>query len=278
MADNPVVHYYETHPINEDQIMARLNAAGLDRDRLTEEVLKEHDQDHFGGLEAVDQLADAAEINEESHVLDVCCGLGGPARHLASTRGCRVTGLDLTPSRVEGARRLTALVNLDHLVHVQHGDALAMPFPDAAFDALISEEAFCHVPDKPRLIAECARVVRPGTRIAFSDILRQDGLSAEAEARLTREMTFNALGSAEGYRALLEANGCEVLRIDDLGPLWTRILKDRLAMYRSLEDTTTGKFGRDHFERWDGAYAFFVGLFDDHQLSGARIVARRRDG
>ena len=62
---------------------------------------------------------------------------------------------------------------------------------------------------------------------------------------------------------------------DDLGELWTEILRQRLAMYRSLEATTVEKFGRERFEEWDRIYSFFVGLFGEGQLTGGRIVARR---
>ena len=270
-----VVRFYETHPINEQQILHDLARDGIALEGLTEGVLQAYDQDHFGGLEAVDVLAERAGIGNASHVLDVCSGMGGPARYLACHRGCRVTGLDVTRSRHEGAIRLTAMVELDHLVDFRLGNALEMPFAAASFDVVIGQEAFAHVPDKPRLVAECARVVKPGGVIAFTDILRRDTLTPEAAERLQREMTFLELESLEGYGRLLAENGCTVLEIDDLGAWWTEILVRRLAMYRSLEATTVAKFGRTHFERWDDAYAYFVGLFGAGQLTGGRFVARR---
>jgi sarcosine/dimethylglycine N-methyltransferase len=157
-----VVHFYETHPISEYEILEKLRADGIELEGLTEEILKDYDQDHFGGLEAVDVLAEKAGITSGTRVLDVCSGMGGPARYLAHRLGCRVTGLDITPSRHESAMRLTRLVGLDQLVDFRLGNALDMPFADAAFDVVIGQEAFAHVPDKPRLIAECARVVKPG--------------------------------------------------------------------------------------------------------------------
>ena len=270
-----VVHFYETHPINEQQILHDLARDGVALDGLTEAGLQAYDQDHFGGLDAVDVLADKAGIGSASHVLDVCSGMGGPARYLAYHRGCRVTGLDITASRHEGAIRLTGMVKLDHLVDFRLGNALDMPFADASFDVVIGQEAFAHVPDKPRLIAECARVVKPGGVIAFTDILRRSALAPEACERLRREMTFLGLESLEGYGRLLAENGCTVLERDDLGAWWTEILVQRLAMYRGLKATTVAKFGAAHFERWDDAYAFFVGLFAAGQLSGGRFVARR---
>jgi ubiquinone/menaquinone biosynthesis C-methylase UbiE len=270
-----VIHFYETHPINEQQILHDLERDGIALDGLTEETLKDYDQDHFGGLEAVDTLAEKAGIDAATRVLDVCSGMGGPARYLAHRLGCRVTGLDITRSRHDAALRLTALVGLDHLVDFGLGNALDMPFADATFDVVIGQEAFAHVPDKPRLIAECARVVRPGGIVAFTDILRRGALSAAEFERLQSGMTFQSLETLDGYARLLARCGCAVLVQDDLSPWWTEVLKGRLAMYRSLRDTTVARFGAAHFRKWDDTYAFFVGLFAAGRLGGGRLVARR---
>jgi sarcosine/dimethylglycine N-methyltransferase len=272
-----VIRFYETHPINEYEILEKLRADGFEVEGLTEEVLEDYDQDHFGGPEAVDVLAEKAGITSATRVLDVCSGMGGPARYLAHRRGCRVTGLDITRSRHEGAIRLTRRVGLDQLVDFRLGNALDMPFADAAFDVVIGQEAFAHVPDKPRLIAECVRVLRPGGIVAFTDILRRDRLSTAELERLRRGMTFPSLESLDGYRQLLAERGSTVLACDDLSAWWTEVLKGRLEMYRSLEDTTVARFGRAHFARWDETYAFFVGLFAAGRLGGGRFVARRGD-
>ena len=271
-----VVGFYETHPINEEQILKKLADRGVDFDALTEDILQEHDQDHFGGLAAVDALADAARIDHTCHVLDVCSGVGGPARYLANRHRCRVTGLDISESRLVAATRLTRLVGLGHWVDFRLGNALAMPFADASFDVVIGQEAWAHVPDKPQLVAECARVVRPRGRIAFTDIVRGAELTEAEEDRLRREMTFLELASAESYARLLEGAGCRVVESVDLGGPWTRILRQRLEMYRSLKDTTVERFGEAHFRRWDDTYAFFVGLYGTGGLTGVRIVAERQ--
>jgi sarcosine/dimethylglycine N-methyltransferase len=270
-----VIRFYETHPINEQQILHDLARDGIALEGLTEDVLQRYDQDHFGGLEAVDILAEKAGIDEASSVLDVCSGLGGPARHLAYKLGCRVTGLDLTRSRHESAIRLTELVGLAHLVNFRHGSALAMPFAPATFDVVIGQEAFAHVPDKKHLIAECARVVRQGGRIAFTDIMRGEHLAPAAADRVRQGMAFASFETLDGYARLLADNGCTVLERCDLTAQWAEILVVRLAMYRALRATTVARFGADHFRRWDDTYAFFVDLFAERQLAGGRLVARK---
>jgi ubiquinone/menaquinone biosynthesis C-methylase UbiE len=201
--------------------------------------------------------------------------VGGPARYLAHRYGCRVTGIDLTASRHETAIRLTRLVKLDHLVEFHCANALAMPFADEAFDVVIGQEAWAHVPDKAGLISECVRVLRRGGRIAFTDILARTSLTPPVAERLTREMAFVSIASLDEYRSLLEQAGCEVVRCDDLSAEWTEVLQRRLAMYRSLQGTTIARFGEAHFRRWDESYSHFVGLFATGTLGGGRLVARR---
>jgi sarcosine/dimethylglycine N-methyltransferase len=270
-----VTRFYETHPINEQQILHDLARDGIALEGLTEDVLQRYDQDHFGGLEAVDILAEKAGIDAASHVLDVCSGMGGPARYLAQKLGCRVTGLDITRSRHESAIRLTELTGLQHLVAFRHGSALAMPFVDAGFDVVIGQEAWAHVPDKPRLIAECVWVVRRGGRIAFTDIMQGERLTPAAAARVQRDMAFASFETLGGYARLLTDNGCTILEREDLTAQWAEILVGRLAMYRDLCETTVARFGVDHFRRWDETYAFFVDRFADRQLAGGRLVARK---
>lgn len=279
MADSQtagVVHFYDTHPINEEEILAKLAARSVDVNRITEADLQEFDQDHFGGTDAVDALAERAAIQRGHHVLDVCSGMGGPARWLAHRIGCRVTGIDVTESRVESARRLADRVGLTPLVDFVHGDATAMPLSDAAYDVLISQEAWAHIPDKSSLISECARLTKPGGAIAFTSIVLRDGLTPAEQARLTAEMASPRIPAPANYSDLLQENSCAVLSCEDLSTQWTTILVNRLEMYRSLQDTTIAKFGEEHFRSWDNTYSFFVDLYRAGKLGGVRIVARRR--
>lgn len=270
-----VVAFYDAHPINEEQILHALAARNIALDALSEELLKDHDQDHFGGLEANDILIAAAGFRKGQRVLDVCSGMGGPARYLAHRVGCEVVGLDFTESRHRGAQRLTKLTGLDHLVSHRHGNALDMPFENASFDGAMGQEAWCHVPEKPRLIAECARVVKSGGVIAFTDILCTQQLSRAEMTRLGDEMTFPTLETFDGYVQLLRDHGCTIERRDDLGAQWAQILIARLAMYRSLRADTERKFGAAHYRKWDDTYAFFVGLYGEGKLTGGRFIARK---
>ena len=270
-----VSEFYDAHPINEQQILEKLEQDDVDTSQLSEDTLQNYDQDHFGGVEANDELARLAGLDENCHLLDVCSGMGGPARYQAHNYGCRVTGIDLTESRVAGAIRLTEMVGLSDRVTFQCVNALDNPFPDQSFDVVISQEAFCHIPKKSQLVNECVRVLKMGGRMAFTDILERDPMTEEARERLQNEMMFVELETQAGYGQLLELEGCKVLEMQDVSEIWAEILVARLAMYRSLKGQTVARFGAAHFEKWDNAYDHFVGLFKTGELGGCRFLARR---
>jgi sarcosine/dimethylglycine N-methyltransferase len=269
-----VTHYYDTHPINEHEILSKMTAKGIDLDTFTQNELKDFDQDHYGGYDATDLLASAGDIRRGHTVLDVCCGLGGPARWLAYKIGCKVTGLDLTQSRIVSARRLTHRVEMSHLVDFVQGDAMDMPLPDAKYDRVYGQEAWVHIPDKARLLSECRRVIKPGGILAFTDIVSIAPLAPDEAAQMAAEMQFPSIVSAQQYLDLLEPTGFALQRHEDLTPSWKDILVGRLEMYRSLKDTTIERFGQAHFEKWDRMYSAFVGLYVADKLGGTRIVAK----
>jgi len=270
-----VEQFYDFHPISAQQIFDAVAARGIARERITEEVLQLHDQDHYGGTAAVDRIIAQAGISAADRVLDICSGLGGPARYIAWKTGCEVTGIDLTASRVEGAIELTAAAGLADKVRFRQGNALALPFDDGAFTLAIGQEAFAHIPDKPTLVAGIARVLAPGGRLLFSDILSHAPLGQDDAQRLYDGMCFSEIATSDDYRRWLQQHGMTVVEVIDLSAEWTRILIERHAMYRSLQAQTVARLGQEHFERYDRAYEHFVGLYRRGVLAGALFHARR---
>lgn len=170
------------------------------------------------------------------------------------------------------------MAGLDDRVTFQQANALELPFVDGVFDVVISQEAFCHIPDKDRLVAQCARVLKPGGRVVFTDILATGSTTDATRQRLQQEMTFIDLGSHDTYRRQFQREACAVVEAHNVSDQWRDILIDRLAMYRSLKDQTIDRFGAAHFTRWDNAYSFFVGLYATGELGGGRFLARREAG
>ena len=275
-----VSDFYDRHPISEAQVLAALRRrrGALAGTPLTADDLFEFDQDHYGGLAAVEALARRAGIGPGHRVLDVCAGLAGPARFLAARFGARVTALDLNAGRCTGGARLSRLVGLETRVRPVRGDAQALPFRGGAFDAAISQEGLLHIPDKAAVLAECARVLVRGGRLAFSDWIATSRLDDGERRRLTVWMAAVNVQSIPGYRALLARAGFAGIEAEDLSGEWIGILRERFAMYRSLRADTVARLGEARYEEYCQLYGFFVGLVEAGKLGGARFSARADRG
>ena len=270
-----IIDFYDRHPISEGQVLDAVRRARGSADALTADDLYPFDQDHYGGLGAVDALARRAGITAASRVLDICAGLGGPARFLASRHGCRVVGVELNPGRAAGMERLTRRVGLRHAVSVVRGDATALPFGAGRFDACVSQEALLHVADKAAVLTEARRVLVAGGRLAFSDWIAHPGLGDVERARLEDWMAAVTLQSLDGYRALLGRVGFRGVEAEDLTDEWRAILRERLTMYRALREDTVRRLGEARYREYDALYAFFVGLVAAGKLGGGRFSGTR---
>lgn len=265
-----VIDFYDRHPISEPQVLDAVRRTRGDGPYTADDLFA-FDQDHYGGLGAVDALARRAGIDARSRVLDLCAGLGGPARFLASRRGCRVIGLELNAGRARGMARLTRLVRLGDRVAVVRGDAVALPFASGRFDACVSQEALLHIDDKPAVLAEAHRVLVPGGRLAFTDWIAHAALGDGERRRLAEWMAAVGLQTLDGYRTLLGRAGFTSVECEDLSDEWRPILRERLRMYRSMGAELTARFGEQAYREYDQLYTFFVDLIEARKLGGGRF-------
>jgi SAM-dependent methyltransferase len=169
-SDNSVLEYYDG-PELVDTLLDALAEAGLDADALDIDDLAPLDEFHALGRAASIAQAQLADVQPNERVLDAGAGLGGPARFLAARYGAKVTALDATARFCRAAQLLTRGAGLADRVEIVCGDALAPPFPDHSFDLAWTQALIQNVADKSRLIAELARVVRPGGRVVMFEIV-----------------------------------------------------------------------------------------------------------
>jgi sarcosine/dimethylglycine N-methyltransferase len=270
-----VAAFYSRHPISHDQILIRLAAQRGNLEGLTPEDLFAHDQDHYGGLEVTDILAQRAHIGPGRHVADFCAGLGGPARYLAHRHGAIVTCIELNPHRAPGAWDLTKRVGLSHRVRVVRGDVMRVPLITGSMDAVISQEALLHVPDKAAALREAHRILKPGGRLAFTDWAEHRPLQPGDYASLWEGIAAQALQSFESYRGLLLQAGFTEVAVEDVTTDWGRILAERFAMYRELREETRRAGTPSGDDAFYASYARLVALVQAHALGGGRFVAVR---
>jgi SAM-dependent methyltransferase len=228
-----------------EAILAALEARGLDLDALTVETVAPVDQFHGGGKPATDRLARLAGPRPGTRVLDVGGGFGGPARTLAVEFGCRVTSLDLTESYVRAATTLTARMRLHDQVTHQVGNALALPFPDAAFDLVWTQNSGMNIADKERLYRGFHRVLRPGGLVALQEPMAGPVTPIRYPVMWARDASTSFLRSPAEMRAVIEGAGFRSRVWDDvtaetIGPASAAAIPahsiQRLVMGDALEE------------------------------------------
>ncbi len=231
MADDVARHYAAGGDLAA-RIAERLQAAGKDLTTLTTADLAAVDEFHIRGRQATLEVAQALNLASGSHVLDIGSGLGGPARTLAETHGCRVTGIDLTPAFCEAAATLSGWVGLGGLTTFQQGDATRMPFPDGTFDAAITLHVAMNIARKDLMYAEARRVLRPGARFGIYDVLQGEGGEVHFPVPWAREPAISHLATDAKMRRLLDGAGFRLLESVDSteqSQAWFEAMAGRLS-------------------------------------------------
>jgi SAM-dependent methyltransferase len=185
--------------------------------RLWELLMGE--QIHIGGLQSSMDLAERGNIREGQTGVDLCCASGAGMRFLVRFRkAARMTGVDATRAMLDLGQSRCAEEKLDAQISFVEGDVCASGLPAGVVDFVWGEDAWCYVEDKPALIAEAARLVKPGGTIAFTDWMEGPaGLTAEEAKRYLAFMKFPNVLTLDEYRALLLANHCTTRVAADTG-------------------------------------------------------------
>ncbi|MBI3697720.1 MAG: methyltransferase domain-containing protein [Acidobacteria bacterium] len=165
------------------------------------------DSFHPGGLRLTERLGERLGLRSGLRVLDVASGKGESAIFLAKRFGCEVVGIDFGAENVKESKGRASTAEVGHLVTFREGDAERIDFPDASFDAVICECAFCTFPDKRAAAGEFARVLEPSGKVGLSDLTRSGPLPSELEGLLAWVACIADARPVEEYAAYLEGAG-----------------------------------------------------------------------
>ena len=196
-------------------IAERLRQAGKDTAKLTTADLGTVDEFHIRGRKATLELAQSLNLSTASHVLDIGSGLGGPARTLAETCKCHVTGIDLTQAFCDAATTLSGWVGLSDRVTFRQGDATSLPFADAQFDAAMTIHVAMNIAAKDNMYAEARRVLKPGGRFGVYDVLQGEGGDVLFPVPWAREPSISHLATPDVIRSLLTGAGFKIVDAQD---------------------------------------------------------------
>jgi sarcosine/dimethylglycine N-methyltransferase len=229
----------------------------------------------LSGAESSDAMIAAAGIGPETRVLDVGCGVGGPALYLAEKTGCHIIGVDLMEWHAEEAASRAAERGLSGRTEFQAGDATALAFPDVSFDVVWSQDAWCHAPDKPMVIAEAARVVKPGGHIVFTDWVALGDMEPDYLAAIQSAVSAPNFATPEEYRGWLEAQGCTVLHFEDISARFAARYRTMIANLNALEDQVSAQFSPRVFTIMQEKNTMILRAFEDGKVGGLQLAARK---
>ena len=207
----------------------------------------------------VERLAQHLEpLDESSRILDMGSGYGGTSRYLASTYGSRVVGLNLSEVENERARRLNREQGLADRIDIVDGSFESVDAADGSFDAACSQDAFLHSGERHRVVSEAARVLAPGGRFAFTDIMQADDCPDGVLDPILARIHLSSLGAPGFYRETAAACGLDETGFTDLTPQLVNHYARVLAETESREDELRGNVSDDYLQHMKRGLARWV--------------------
>ena len=214
-------------------------------------------------------FADALGITAESNVLEVGSGSGGPAVYLATKRGCRVTGVDINEHGIRNATALADSSGLSVRVRFETVDASRpLPFPNDSFDMVVSNDAMCHIANRPAVLRDWYRVLRSGGRALFTDAMVVTGPVSHAEIATRSSIGFYIFVPPGANEAMLRDAGFTGTSVQDVTDNAAKIASRWHAARARHRDPLVAREGETNFE---GLQRF---LWCVHELSAERRLSR----
>jgi sarcosine/dimethylglycine N-methyltransferase len=213
---------------------------------------------------------------ELGRIIDLGSGYGGPARVLAKHFGCRVDGINISKVQNDRGRSQIVKEGLEQQVFLHEANFDELPFDDAVFDVVWSEDALLHSGDRGRTIGELVRVLRPGGVFVFHDPLEVEGVSRELLLPVLARINLSSMGSLAFYRETARACGLEEIEIRILTPHlithYKRVAEELEKRRRELEQVCTG----DYLERMNYGLQRWIEAGQAGHIAWALFAFRKR--
>jgi ubiquinone/menaquinone biosynthesis C-methylase UbiE len=236
-------------------------------------------QIHIGGFQSSMDLAERAGIGAGLSGVDLCCCNGAGMRFLVRFRSvAAMVGVDATETVVERGRRRCVDEGLEDRIRFVRADVCRSGLADGGADFVWGEDSWCYVVDKPKLIAEAARIVKRGGVIAFTDWVEGPAGLSDAEAeRFLRFMKFANLQDIPGYARLLADNGCTVSAAEDTGRFgpYVDLYLNMVQMQLTYDALRIMGFDLEAMQGLGGDMTFLRDLAHAGKIAQGRFIARR---
>ena len=227
-------------------------------------------------LDELDRFMSFLDLTASSRVLDVGCGSGGPALHVSRTTGCEVVGVDVRGDALAIANRMAAEAGLGQRVSFRQADAgKPLPFEDATFDAVFCIDSVNHLPDRPGIFAEWARLLTSGGRLLFTDPTTVTGVLDSDEIAIRSSTDYYLfVPPGEDERLLAEA-GLKVVQVEDVTENMATVARGRHDARERHEHAVRQAEGDEAFAREQRFFEVTARLAHERRLSRPVYVAQK---
>jgi len=260
-------HYDANYGNFESDLYSAIRREAFGEDLGQNSWLTSDEQDRF-----IQQLG----LFSGKKLLDVACGAGGPALRIAHKTGCFVVGIDLHEQAISAARSLAEKLGLADRSEFRTVNASGMlPFANGEFDAITCIDAINHLPDRPAVVADWARLLKTGGRLLFTDPITLTGPLSMDEIANRSSAGFFLFVPAEYDRQVLADCGLRLLVSDDVTGNTARIAQNRRQARASREEALRKIEGDSNFEQQQAFLEIASRLAAERRLSRFLYVVER---
>lgn len=267
MSSSRTGHYDANYGNFESDLYSAIRREAFGEDIGQNSWLTADEQDRF-----IQQLG----LSPHKKLLDVACGAGGPALRIAEQTGCFVVGIDVHAQAISAAQSLAEKLGLADRAEFRTVNASGkLPFEDDEFDAITCIDAVNHLPDRPAVIVDWARVLKAGGRLLFTDPITVTGPLTNEEIAARSSVEFFLFVPAEYDLQVLANNGLRVLVREDVTENTARIAQKRRLARASREGALRKIEGNANFEQQQRFLEVAARLAEERRLSRFLFVAEK---
>ena len=197
-----------------DKIKLCLSDMDINPSELTTKDLSLFDQMHLGGSAAVKIVSQELNLNKNSNVLDLGCGLGGPARLIAEINNSKVEGIDLMPSYINDGNKLSEIVGLRNRVSLMSGNVLNLPYDNETFDASYMVHVGMNISNKLSLMKNVYRVLKNKAVFVIFDQIKLNNNKTKLPLPWASKQRQSSIGSIDDYKSSLTKAGFSILKFE----------------------------------------------------------------
>jgi 2-polyprenyl-3-methyl-5-hydroxy-6-metoxy-1,4-benzoquinol methylase len=266
-ADSRVRHYDANYGNFQTELYAEIRREAFGEDIGQSSWLTADEQDRFLRL---------LELSPGKRLLDVACGSGGPALRIATKTGCSLVGIDMHEDAVSTANSLAAQDGLSGRAEFRVANgAEPLPFADTFFDAITCIDAINHLPDRPRILSDWARLLKPGGRLLFTDPITVTGPLTNDEIAIRGSIGFFLFVPLDYDRSVIAQCGLRLLVCEDVTANMAEIAERRGAARAARSHLLSDIEGAETYNGQQTFFAVAARIAKERRLSRFLYVAEK---